>query len=982
MPEIIGPGQAPTVLEKAMALEVFIKKNWAEPWVVVPYLTVLNYEFVLGPRMNSATLEYRYGQVRREDGSAFSQVDHLWLIDSWVKISGSIPAGGANQPDAGQGAELDAWVGFIVSDQKKADGNEEFDPDAPGDTPQSSSGTQQLIAYGPEILLDRAFIQTARYFRDIPPEWVDAFPNITEIPFNVDRLPSFNLLHEDGHTVLGNWGVGNINDVEPEGFDSSGQAIPSIDAGEIIQEIGFGFRAPSDGGRVGNLRELVDYLIEHDGPKYNLNAGVVVPDGEDPAEPEYAPLFVLTGEPALLNAIKEVFDLDHVSVWEMLGRLLDRRRNIGFRVVTDGDPGLQISVEVFPLADESVTVGGVTIPGNQNVISVRADSARDVQDFEILHQADVTFDEIIVRGGLQKCMFSLAYADGTLAAGYSDALLAQFLQGIKGTDINRDGVIDATDDALYDGYSDAEKALLNDAYRLHDRFARAGTTFVIPQSWDFYVGDGEATDDQGNAPTDEGYDAANLLRFVVNPTSRQDGSIDWDTPAPMSLLDKRFLRSLLTKEGIDYLSWDGNGDFTDENEEGVLPSFLSPFVVVYDDVTGKWFYAHNIVEASQDERFSNATIGLRSSEPGIDVRFKLRQALLTEDWTQAEPTNFDPTLLPLLRWRKMIATVAMEMDNRLQVKVTVRPDVNPGDDLKRRLIVDVPNAERWILIGGTVLGVSPDGGLLRSRTLSDPSPVGPQPLPAQFGQGGVVLRDDLEQLQTVASLLAAWHGKYRAAVRFTVRNLRTYIRPGTILKTASTGSQSEQEVNTVVSRVRHDVTTRPPTTTIETSYQQINAVRATGFDAPGIPTVRSAASLIRGSQHKIGMIRQRDTDHTARLAISSGGSGSPITGVKILKAIENAEDDEDLFDEHGEHLQCLRVLEDGTVDPEESDPIVVQPWYGYTVSQFKSATGAQIYNAGEEQPVLAVARVGGVVRLLWPMGFALRAAREPNDIFY
>lgn len=128
--------------------------------------------------------------------------------------------------------------------------------------------------------------------------------------------------------------------------------------------------------------------------------------------------FVLTGELSALDAIVEEHNLDGLTVWAALNKLIDRRRGLGFRVVSAGAGTVYVyvfSVLSFPIAYGEGYLGPNAFATGVNFDNNPAWSPR-------LNVSSIDrYSKVIVRGGPVSCCFSVSYTDGTLTEGWETA---------------------------------------------------------------------------------------------------------------------------------------------------------------------------------------------------------------------------------------------------------------------------------------------------------------------------------------------------------------------------------------------------------------------------------------------------------------------------------------------------------------------------------------------------------------------------------
>jgi hypothetical protein len=154
----------------------------------------------------------------------------------------------------------------------------------------------------------------------------------------------------------------------------------------------------------------------------------------------------------------------------------------------------------------------------------------------------------------------------------------------------------------------------------------------------------------------------------------------------------------------------------------------------------------------------------------------------------------------------MILTVAVETPTHPTVTVetlappTLGPTPVPIFE-SRKLVIDIPDAQVWVVGPATVVGVNADGT-------------------PQYHSGDRVTRDDTERLRTVAAVAAAVYGKRRTSIRMTRRGLIGPNALGHVIQSVSIG-QEVHDVNSPVTERRFDFVNG--TTEISTGWVELDA---------------------------------------------------------------------------------------------------------------------------------------------------------------
>lgn len=116
---------------------VYAKDRWDDEWRFVRYMEPVERTRVLAPDVAAARFRYRFGNIKPEDSTTFSQRNsYTDTLGRFIRITEQTP---------GQ-KETPVWIGVIDQDATEAER---------GDT---QSGEQSLSARGPEYLLTKIFL--------------------------------------------------------------------------------------------------------------------------------------------------------------------------------------------------------------------------------------------------------------------------------------------------------------------------------------------------------------------------------------------------------------------------------------------------------------------------------------------------------------------------------------------------------------------------------------------------------------------------------------------------------------------------------------------------------------------------------------------------------------------------------------------------------------------------------------------------------
>ena len=473
----------------------------------------------------------------------------------------------------------------------------EYDMHGATVTPQ---GDQYITAYGLEHLLDRVAVQGAHCRAD----------EATTI--NIGWTPTFNERHSRGSTLLGNRST-DVNSDEVYEFSGEGKEWSHLD--------------------------ILNYVM-----KYHQPGGIT---------------FALGGQYKILDGIKTVQRLEGLTVRQVLNKLIDRRRGLGWCIRTTGSGN--VSIHVFSVFEKPISVGNIVIPPNQEQATMTFDNAIDIEQALIRLITSTKYDKIIVRGARIKTCFTVSFADGTLEKGWTGELETAYKLG-----------------------AGVEDTKINDTARGADKFEQVFQTFRFPNNWDWIVGGKTA-----------------------RPAIKKDGSLDITKPAPVWNFNKTLERELPLLKGWDY----SKEPAVNQNPSNSEAGFRQPFAAVQADVEDSesgvtyplYFYVDKLANA---EVADNIRVDILDKEMGIHLQGSPNHELAKNHWDGAKDTGSEPDV----DYETLIATVCAKTDTHLAVEVDVSENIS--SESAKTLIIDIEDAELSYILKGTVIDII-DGELVR-----------------------------------------------------------------------------------------------------------------------------------------------------------------------------------------------------------------------------------------------------------------------------
>lgn len=506
-----------------------------------------------------------------------------------------------------------------------------------------------------------------------------------------------------------------------------------------------------------SLVDIVEYLLYWSNPSgtYEPKFKFSAPDADD-----------FEGEYDLHSYLDSVYDQvqqSDKSVLAILKTLFDRRRGFGAQLKWSinkdtssaeyGFPSGDIEVAAFSCAAEGATVGDITFPPNPYREHIILDEGFDIVDAQASVDSVNTYDKIVVRGRMVSC-FSLDYV-GPYRALFEKAW------------------DDATETAYRAEVTSEETAGTRtaDEKRKHEKYRRVYAAFRLHSDFDW-------TDAQGRS---------------LNPTFDVNGNIQLDEVGGGDAAHVRFL---------DWLPITAQSATLAESNEANLQEPLAIVEQLDDDglPTLIWHLANNVPK----NLCTSARIIPGDREGLMWVHFEPKH-LLGRGYFN--PSTDETDAPPIFTFGYMCLTVAVEAPSCPTVTIeTLAPPLlgpTPVPILQRTGVIDVPEAQVWVVAPATVIGVRDNG------------------MP-QYHSGNRVTRDDTDRLRTVAALAKAVYGKRRTTVRMTRRGLLGGGCLGRVVKSVSI-AQEKHDVNSPMTERSWDFA--EGTTSIQTGWIELD-VRA------------------------------------------------------------------------------------------------------------------------------------------------------------
>ncbi len=538
----------------------------------------------------------------------------------------------------------------------------------------------------------------------------------------LDRLPAFNK-----RAKVGRYNVGNRTS-EPPFADS-----PI-----------YSFEAREDDADVWTAMNVVQYLCRF-----------------------YAPtnMFIhLVGQYSQLDEIEDVWDLEGLTLWDALNKVINRRYGLGFNVLSPTGSSV-VYLNIWTTTKDTITVGVGTVEANPNTTTLTLPSAHPywhiIGEVPQRISSSNMYDVIEARGNYIKCMGTFTKAVDDLVDGWHADQETAYKEASGST-------------------TDAEA---NDRARGADKYEGVFTRYVVPFDWDGKCG--HVADPEDREP----------LFIEVDPDS---GDIDTSVVGDFYLGDKRFERDTFLQQGWDY----SVSSPVNDNNSSVEPDYV-PIIVGFTDsedgsiheATDEVIFCDRISEMVPGV-YTNVSVSSVDNQMGVNLACSPRHLFAVEEWTGAKLSVHEPEFTNA----NLFCTAVVKHDQRIKCVETIF-DVG-SSETERRLVIDVDDAELWFVAPNTLIDRDDDGSFI-------------------YYTGPDFLRDDRGLLEQVAASAKAWYGVPRQVVEIDIKRVDYfYVEVGYFL-TNITGMTFESPVNTVITGIKTDYRD-PGTVTIETGWGNLD----------------------------------------------------------------------------------------------------------------------------------------------------------------
>lgn len=470
-----------------------------------------------------------------------------------------------------------------------------------------------------------------------------------------------------------------------------------------------------------------------------------------------------------------MIDYEAMTPWQLINRLIDRRRGLGCHATVVSDT---VTLVVWSQNAASITLpSGSTIPANPNTMTYDFDSSVNVKQAQLSTTLVAKYDQVIVRGERAGSVFTIRPTTN-MEADWTTEDQLKYDAG-------------ATTKPGYSDLDDSDKVAANQDVRASDPLARVYSWWRLKKTWDNRSATDPAT---GGAP-------------YAFPNIDSDGEADIATAADVQIAGLRIEPFLPLRQGVHYNASPitKETDATDDSETDYLAPLLllkAPVLRTSTQDAG-WLHCERLSQASASGSASrtfdySVDLAVREDAPGLILRTVGKpQHYLAEDLfqSQLDGEDVDSDSFSRLDW---LATVYMLQDQWCRAQYPLNADL-PSLDLIRPLSLYVPGAHLDYVVPGTVMSV--DAGELKKNP-----------------HGGYV-RDDRQKLKDIARLAFSWHGQTRRIMSLSFRGITSGFSLGHLITTIGSGGLTET-VNTAITSITYDL--QSGQTSVNTSFGELD----------------------------------------------------------------------------------------------------------------------------------------------------------------
>lgn len=380
--------------------------------------------------------------------------------------------------------------------------------------------------------------------------------------------------------------------------------------------------------------------------------------------------------------------------------------------------------------------------------------------------------------------------------------------------------------------------------------------------------------------------AGNAITRATNPGAGDTAIpltplVQWDGTAATVQLNSPVDQYLPALRLLSWVPWDKGRDPATGNQTGdaagsAAPDYSKPLVYAYDSTKDpKWV---DLLSRARDAVHTPASespsVECDDRAPAIRISYSRAHMLGLDTFT----SDNDGGSAPVYDWRKLVVTVGLQSDQRVEVirKRKINGAEIADQQVVNTLTVQDDGLQCWVMAAGSVVGVASDH--------ATPTRVASNKL----------IRNDWMAAQRYCDQLAAWAFRPQRSASIVVRlnndtaQTASYsLRVGWCLQAVKDGTEKLENINACVQSVATDW--QRGTATIQTEISPQPSRRKSGSSSS--PSSGGSASAELGGT--VAQITQRTADAVSAVraavaripiipAMAGGGSAAPHRVLEII----------------------------------------------------------------------------------------------------
>lgn len=494
----------------------------------------------------------------------------------------------------------------------------------------------------------------------------------------------------------------------------------------------------------------IRYLLENFSPK-NASDAVLIQFVLSPLSLQY------------LDYELPQVDYHGSNLWQILGRLIDRRRGlVWYASVNSGSN--QVVINVVSQNASPLMLDDSIVPANSNQQAYNFETAVNVKSANVATTLHSYYDQIVVEGERVGSVFTVR-PQTNFEPDWTEAEQTEYDSG-------------ASSQTGFSALSNGDKEASNMDARAVDKLSAVYSWWRLKRDW--------------NGRGDTGPDSAEV--GFVFPVYNDDGTIDSSKAADVFMAGLRIETYVPLRAGTDYetvaiTAETGESDSREADYLAPIVFFQADPIVAADTDDAGWVHAERLnqsADAGSSKRQYQYSIDVSVREDACGFVFRTvgaPQHFIASDLFTSQGSYEDVPSAEGIESDQWAATVYVLADDYCSgvwpPKATLA-----NLDLVRQLRLKVQGAHLDYVVPGTVVGVK--YGALK------------------ITEDGGHVRDDRKRLRDLAKLAFAWYGVKRRTLNLSFDGMVSGFSIGTLITTIGSGATLET-INTVVTSVSYDL---------------------------------------------------------------------------------------------------------------------------------------------------------------------------------